>query len=103
VRLVEEDIRKGKERISLKKALLIALSILSTPNSYRSVGRQFGVPKSTVLFSLQKIFLINTFLCPKFIKWPSVEEQNDRHNHNFFRKEGFSTGSGSHRWVPYTH
>jgi hypothetical protein len=65
----------GNEQISLETTLLIALWVFATPDSYRSVGERFNVGKSTVYKSNKRsICLINLYLCPRFIKWSSLEE-----------------------------
>lgn len=50
---------RGKAPINSEKCLMIGIWVLATPDSYRSIGRRFAVPKSTVKACLNRV--VNTF------------------------------------------
>lgn len=82
----DEILYGGREQVNPEKCLLVALWTLATPDSYRSIGDRFNISKSTVLYCLNtSISIINTYLCPKFIKWPDDDNEKQIISMNFNR------------------
>ncbi|XP_023247672.1 protein ANTAGONIST OF LIKE HETEROCHROMATIN PROTEIN 1-like [Copidosoma floridanum] len=67
----------GNVPISAEKQLLIALWILGTPDSYRSVTSKFGVAKSTAWKSTFRVVKVLCNYRNYFIRWPSHEEAQE--------------------------
>lgn len=65
---------KGRERIDVTKQLLIAIYVLATPDSYRSISERFDVSKSTAWFSVKRIVQAIYSIRNQFIRWPTYEE-----------------------------
>lgn len=68
-RLVRQT-RKG-----LDYSLLMVLWILASPDTFRSVGVQFGVSKQTVHFHYKYIIQALREMAPFYVKWPNRFEK----------------------------
>nr|XP_012235813.1 PREDICTED: putative nuclease HARBI1 [Linepithema humile] len=64
----------GREQINTTKQLLIAIYVLATPDSYRSICERFGVARSTAWFSVKRVVRALYGLRNLFIRWPTYEE-----------------------------
>ncbi|KAK3924065.1 Protein ANTAGONIST OF LIKE HETEROCHROMATIN PROTEIN 1 [Frankliniella fusca] len=62
-------------RTEIDKCLLMALWILSTLDTFRSTGIQFGVSRGVVHFHYVLVIEALRELAPKYIKWPSLVER----------------------------
>lgn len=65
---------KGREQIDVIKQLLIAIYVLATPDSYRSISERFDVSKSTAWFCTKRVVRAIYSIRNQFIKWPTYEE-----------------------------
>ncbi|XP_066583580.1 putative nuclease HARBI1 [Prorops nasuta] len=78
----------GRERIDPVLQLLMAIYILATPDSYRSISEKFGVTQSTAWNCLKRVVKAIYNIRNYFIKWPTVEEA--KHSWELiFQKYGF--------------
>ncbi|XP_025263413.1 protein ANTAGONIST OF LIKE HETEROCHROMATIN PROTEIN 1-like, partial [Camponotus floridanus] len=64
----------GREQINSTKQLLIAIYVLATPDSYRSICERFNVARSTAWFSIKRVVRALYSLRNCFIRWPNYEE-----------------------------
>ncbi|CAL1677384.1 unnamed protein product [Lasius platythorax] len=65
---------RGREQIDTTKQLLIAIYVLATPDSYRSICERFDVARSTAWFSVKRVIRAIYDIRNQFIKWPTYEE-----------------------------
>ncbi|XP_066603765.1 putative nuclease HARBI1 [Prorops nasuta] len=78
----------GRERIDPVLQLLMAIYILATPDSYRSISEKFGVTQSTAWNCLKRVVKAIYNIRNYFIKLPTVEEA--KHSWELiFQKYGF--------------
>lgn len=64
----------GREQINPTKQLLIAIYVLATPDSYRSICERFGVARSTAWFCVKRVVRALYSLRNCFIRWLNYEE-----------------------------
>ncbi|XP_018394881.1 PREDICTED: uncharacterized protein LOC108773542 [Cyphomyrmex costatus] len=63
----------GKKPIPAQKQLLLALWMMATPDSYRSVCVKFDVGKATAIRIMRRVTYALHTLAPRFIQWPQDE------------------------------
>ncbi|XP_036142068.1 putative nuclease HARBI1 [Monomorium pharaonis] len=63
----------GRKPISAQKQLLMALWMMGTPDSYRSVCTKFNLGKATAIRTMRRVAYALHTLAPRFIKWPVDE------------------------------
>lgn len=64
----------GREKIDPIKQVLVAIYVLATPDSYRSVSERFGIAKSIAWISVKRVVQAIYSIRHQFIKWPNYEE-----------------------------
>ncbi|XP_036146940.1 putative nuclease HARBI1 [Monomorium pharaonis] len=62
----------GRSHISPRVQLLAVLWLLATPDSYRSVGLQFNLAKSSLNHCVRRVIQALCNISSDIIKWPSV-------------------------------
>ncbi|XP_011882389.1 PREDICTED: putative nuclease HARBI1 isoform X2 [Vollenhovia emeryi] len=65
---------KGREQINIVKQILIAIYVLATPDSFRSISERFDVTKSTAWLTTKRVVRAIYSIRNHFIKWPTYEE-----------------------------
>ncbi|XP_028048745.1 protein ANTAGONIST OF LIKE HETEROCHROMATIN PROTEIN 1-like [Monomorium pharaonis] len=65
---------KGREQIDVVKQILIAIYVLATPDSFRSISERFDVSKSTAWFNTKRVVRAIYSIRNQFIRWPTYEE-----------------------------
>ncbi|XP_067217072.1 putative nuclease HARBI1 [Linepithema humile] len=66
----------GRKPLAAQKQLLIALWMMATPDSYRSVCVKFNIGKATAIRTMRKVTYALHILAPRFIQWPQGERAN---------------------------
>lgn len=89
---------KGREQISAAKQLLIAIYVLATPDSYRSISERFSVARSIAWFSVKRVLRVIYSIRNHFIRWPTnIESQttwiNIQRLHKFRKVLGIIDGT----------
>lgn len=75
-------------RIEDRLQLMMGIWILATPDSFRSVGRKFGVQRATVHFVYLRVLKGLNAIASEYIRWPTLEEQEEISN-RFLQKGPF--------------
>ncbi|KAJ8909315.1 hypothetical protein NQ315_003484 [Exocentrus adspersus] len=66
--------RQGRPTIDAEKQLLLALWVLSTPDSYRSVCDRFNVGRATAIRTVRRVVKALIKLKSRFISWLNHQE-----------------------------
>ncbi|KAJ8914350.1 hypothetical protein NQ315_011338 [Exocentrus adspersus] len=66
--------RQGRPTIDAEKQLPLALWVLSTPDSYRSVCDRFNVGRATAIRTVRRVVKALIKLKSRFISWPNHQE-----------------------------
>lgn len=72
--LMDTKYNPGIKPIPAREQLLIAIWIMATPDSYRSVSEKFDVDKATAIRAVHRVSHKLYKLAPRFIKWPKGQE-----------------------------
>ncbi|XP_071649301.1 uncharacterized protein [Temnothorax longispinosus] len=72
--LIGDDNRQGRPMIDPRKQLLSVIWLLSSPDSYRSIGDRFNMAKSSLSASFVRVVTALCRIAHRFIKWPQRAE-----------------------------
>ncbi|XP_012543585.1 putative nuclease HARBI1 isoform X2 [Monomorium pharaonis] len=72
--LIGDDNRQGRPMIDPRKQLLSVIWLLSTPDSYRSIGDRFNMAKSSLSASFVRVVTALCRIAHRIIKWPKRAE-----------------------------
>ncbi|KYN28349.1 Putative nuclease HARBI1 [Trachymyrmex cornetzi] len=78
----------GRKPVPVQKQLLLALWMMATPDSYRSVCVKFDVGKATAIRIMRRVTYALHTLAPRFIQWPQGEKAT-KVMEEFERASGF--------------
>ncbi|KAL0849987.1 hypothetical protein ABMA28_011902 [Loxostege sticticalis] len=88
--LMETPYKPGRKPLDAKHQLLLAIWMMATPDTYRSVCEKFGVGRATALRCVRRVSLALHSIAPKFIQWPkgerAAEVMADYERHSAFPK-----------------
>ncbi|KAL4721165.1 hypothetical protein ACJJTC_018265 [Scirpophaga incertulas] len=76
-RLIERQANEGRCTIAPRKQILSVLWLLATPDSYRSIGQQFGMSKSTLHHCFRRVVKALNKIAPEIIHWPTLTEKEE--------------------------
>ncbi|EZA55373.1 hypothetical protein X777_04333, partial [Ooceraea biroi] len=74
---LEGESNLGNVTIPAEKQLYIALYVLGTPDSYRSIVTKFDVGKATAWRAVQRVVHVLCNYRNHFIRWPNEREANE--------------------------